>query len=45
VMNSVSVWIGRIEDPAERAAETEAVVRAVMRIFTTTNENCKEPAK
>ncbi len=40
VMNSVSVWIGRIEDPAERAAETEAVVRAVMRIFTTTNENC-----
>jgi TetR/AcrR family transcriptional regulator, regulator of autoinduction and epiphytic fitness len=40
VMNSVSVWIGQIEDPAERAAETEAVVRAVMRIFTTTNENC-----
>lgn len=35
VMNSVSVWIGRMEDPAERAAQTEAVVRAVMRIFTT----------
>ncbi|MGA2924679.1 MAG: TetR/AcrR family transcriptional regulator [Solirubrobacteraceae bacterium] len=39
VMNSVSLWIGRSGDPAERAAAIEAVVRAVMRIFTTTNEN------
>ena len=38
VMNSVSVWIGRMEDPAERAAQTEAVVRAVMRIFTTDDD-------
>jgi TetR/AcrR family transcriptional regulator, regulator of autoinduction and epiphytic fitness len=43
VMNSVSVWIARIDDPAERAAQTEAVVRAVMRIFTTTDDNGKEP--
>ena len=35
VMNSVSVWLGHIEDPALRDAETDAVVRAVMRIFTT----------
>jgi TetR/AcrR family transcriptional regulator, regulator of autoinduction and epiphytic fitness len=39
VMNSVSVWIGRITDPAARAAETEAVVRAVMRIFTTADDS------
>ena len=43
VMNSVSVWIGRIDDPAERAAHTDAVVRAVMRIFTTTDDSGKEP--
>jgi len=42
VMNSVSVWIARTEDPAARAALTEATVRAVMRIFTTT-DNPKEP--
>lgn len=43
VMNSVSVWLGRIEDPAERNEHTEAVVRAVMRIFTTTADNVTEP--
>jgi TetR/AcrR family transcriptional regulator, regulator of autoinduction and epiphytic fitness len=44
VMNSVSVWIGRMEDPAERAAQTEAVVRAVMRIFTTDDGDRTERA-
>jgi TetR/AcrR family transcriptional regulator of autoinduction and epiphytic fitness len=44
VMNSVSVWIGRMEDPAERAAQTEAVVRAVMRIFTTDDDDRTERA-
>jgi TetR/AcrR family transcriptional regulator of autoinduction and epiphytic fitness len=44
VMNSVSVWLGRIEDPAERSAQTKAVVRAVMRIFTTTADDGTEPA-
>jgi TetR/AcrR family transcriptional regulator of autoinduction and epiphytic fitness len=39
VMSSVSVWIGRIQDSAERAAQTEAVVRAVMRIFTTAGDD------
>jgi hypothetical protein len=42
VMNTVSVWLARIEEPTERTAQTEAVVRAVMRIFTTTNDNGKE---
>jgi TetR/AcrR family transcriptional regulator of autoinduction and epiphytic fitness len=42
VMNSVSVWIGRIEDSAERAVQTDAIVRAVMRIFTT-SDNGEEP--
>lgn len=35
VMNGVSVWLGQIADPAERAVRTEAVVTAVLRIFTT----------
>jgi len=39
VMNSVSVWLGRIEDPAERTAQSEAVVRAVMRIFNTSDDD------
>jgi TetR/AcrR family transcriptional regulator, regulator of autoinduction and epiphytic fitness len=44
MMNSVSVWLGRIEDPAERDVQTEAVVHAVMRIFTTTTDDTgKEP--
>jgi len=42
VMNTVSVWLGRIEDPADRAVQTEAVVRAVMRIFTIADDNAKQ---
>ena len=42
VMNSVSVWLGRIDDPTERTAQTDGVVRAVMRIFTTADDNEQE---
>ena len=46
VMNSVSVWLGGIEDPSERATQTEAVVRAVMRIFTSSDQGTsKEPTR
>jgi TetR/AcrR family transcriptional regulator, regulator of autoinduction and epiphytic fitness len=44
VMNSVSVWLGRIEDAAVRTAQTEAVVGAVMRIFTTTDDDTSKEA-
>lgn len=32
IMNNVSVWLSQISDPGRREAETEAVVRALMRI-------------
>ena len=35
VMNNISVRLTSIGDPSRRTAEIDAVVRAVMRIFTT----------